>query len=84
MAGMHFDPRAKCRIAAGLFGIYLGVLGVHNFNLGFVGRGLAQLLLSVLSCGCLAIISLIWGLIEGILILSSSIDRDADGIRLRE
>ena len=82
--GFAHDPRAKSRIAAGLFGIFLGALGVHNFYLGFIGKGVAQLLISVLSCGYLSIISFIWGLIEGILILSNSIDRDADGIRLRE
>lgn len=75
---------AKSRLAAGLFGILLGCLGVHNFYLGFVGKGIAQLLMSLLSCGWLAPISAIWGLIEGILILTRSIPNDANGVPLRD
>ena len=29
------NPNAKSKIAAGLLGIFLGSLGVHNFYLGF-------------------------------------------------
>ena len=32
-------PMQKSKIAAGLLGIFLGVFGVHNFYLGFTGRG---------------------------------------------
>lgn len=39
----------KSKIAAGLLGIFLGSLGIHNFYLGFNKRGLLQLLLSVRS-----------------------------------
>ena len=74
----------KSKLAAGLLGILLGGLGVHNFYLGFTGRGVAQLLLSVLSFGILSGISAIWGLIEGIMILVNSNPRDAKGKRLRE
>ncbi|MBO5164499.1 MAG: TM2 domain-containing protein [Ruminococcus sp.] len=72
-------PGAKSKMAAGLLGIFLGAFGVHNFYLGFKGKALAQLLISVLSCGTLAIASEIWGLIEGIMILTGSINTDADG-----
>lgn len=34
----------KSKIAAGLLGIFLGSLGIHNFYLGFNKRGLLQLL----------------------------------------
>jgi TM2 domain-containing membrane protein YozV len=73
------EQAGKSKVAAGIFGILLGGLGVHNFYLGFIGKGLAQLLISVLSLGFLAFISGIWGLIEGILILTGSIDKDAAG-----
>ena len=66
-------------MAAGLLGIFLGCLGVHNFYLGYKSKAIAQLLISVLSCGALAIGSAIWGLVEGILILTGSINQDADG-----
>ena len=69
----------KSKLAAGLLGIFLGSLGVHNFYLGNVGKGVAQLLLTVLSCGILALVSEIWGFIEGVMILSGSIKTDAKG-----
>ncbi len=74
----------KSKIAAGLFGIFLGALGVHNFYLGYTGKAVAQLLISILSCGVLSFVSAIWGLIEGILILTGSIDRDAMGVLLKD
>ncbi len=75
---------AKSKLAAGLFGIFLGGLGVHNFYLGYTGKAVAQLLLSLLSCGLLSWVSSIWGLIEGILIISGSIDKDGQGNPLRD
>lgn len=69
----------KSKTVAGILGIFLGALGVHNFYLGYTGKGVAQLLLTVLSCGLLSFISGIWGLIEGILILTGTINEDADG-----
>lgn len=36
------------RVAYILLGLFLGVLGVHNFAAGYVGRGIAQLLVTVL------------------------------------
>lgn len=73
------DPNAKSKLAAGLFGIFLGAFGVHNFYLGFTGKAVAQLLITVLSCGILSPVSAIWGLIEGIMILTGSINTDAEG-----
>lgn len=69
----------KSKIAAGVLGILLGSLGIHNFYLGYTGKGVAQLLITILSCGTLALISGIWGLIEGIMILTGSINVDANG-----
>lgn len=77
-------PGQKSKIAAGLLGIFLGVFGVHNFYLGFTGKAIAQLLISVLSCGTLSVVSAIWGLIEGILILTGSMNTDASGNPLGE
>lgn len=77
-------PNAKSKLAAGLFGIFLGAFGVHNFYLGFTGKAVAQLLITVLSCGILSPVSAIWGLIEGIMILSSNDYKDADGNTLRD
>ena len=74
------DPNAKSKMAAGLLGIFLGWLGVHNFYLGYTGKAVAQLLITILSCGALSPVSAIWGLIEGILILTgSTITTDGSG-----
>lgn len=74
----------KSKVAAGLLGIFLGALGVHNFYLGYTGKAVVQLLMTLLSCGTLGIISEIWGLIEGIQILTGSINTDAKGIPLKD
>lgn len=77
-------PGAKSKIAAGLLGIFLGSFGVHNFYLGNTGKAVAQLLITILSCFTLAIVSEIWGLVEGIMILTGSITTDAEGKPLGE
>ncbi len=74
----------KSKIAAGVLGICLGALGVHNFYLGFTGKAVAQLLITVLSIGFLSFVSAIWGFIEGILILCGNMDVDANGNKLRD
>lgn len=76
------NPNAKSKIAAGILGILLGCFGVHNFYLGYTGKAVAQLLITVLSCFFLSPVSAIWGLIEGIMILTGSIDKDASGRKL--
>ena len=78
------NPNANSRIVAGILGIVLGYFGVHNFYLGYTGKAVAQLLITLLSCFILSPISAIWGLIEGILILVGNIDEDADGRKLSD
>jgi TM2 domain-containing membrane protein YozV/predicted RNA-binding Zn-ribbon protein involved in translation (DUF1610 family) len=76
----------KSKLAAGLLGIFLGGLGIHNFYLGYTKRGLAQLLITILG-GCLIIgpmVAGIWGLIEGILIIAGEIKTDANGVPLKD
>lgn len=72
----------KSRLAAGLLAIFLGHLGIHNFYLGYTHRALVQLLVSLLTFGIGAIAMWIWGLIEGIQILTGSINVDARGVPL--
>lgn len=71
----------KSKMAAGLLGIFLGGFGVHQFYLGNKNKGLLMLLLSVLSCFILYFFISIWGLIEGIMILTGNpnYSTDADG-----
>lgn len=79
---MNNNTNAKSKLAAGLLGIFLGCLGVHNFYLGYTSKAIAQLLLTLIGwilCFTGPIIAAIWGLIEGILILTGSINLDANG-----
>jgi len=72
----------KSRMTAGLLGIFLGGFGVHNFYLGNTNKAIIQIVVTVLTCG----IGAIWGLIEGIMIISGneSYQYDSDGRRLTE
>lgn len=80
----------KSKIVAGLLGIFLGAFGVHNFYLGYTSKAVIQLVCSIvgliLSCvvvGVFVVLGIeIWGLIEGIMILTDKIDKDAKGIPL--
>ena len=80
----QYPQQPKSKIAAGILGILLGAFGIHNFYLGYTGKALAQLLITVLTCGIGAAISSIWGLIEGIMILTGSINTDANGVPLQD
>lgn len=71
---------AKSKMVAGLLGIFLGAWGIHNFYLGYNGKGTLQIILTICSCG----IASIWGFIEGILILCGNIDTDAEGNKLTD
>ncbi len=83
----------KSKIAAGLFALFLGCYGVHNFYLGYKGRAIAQLLITVVGSFVLAFLTVwmlgmgaflapmvtgLWSLIEAILIFCGKI-RDAKG-----
>ena len=78
------NPNAKSKLVAGLLGIFLGCFGVHNFYLGYTGKAVAQVLISVLSCFALSFVTGVWGLIEGIMILVGNINKDAKGNPLGE
>ncbi len=69
----------KSKLVAGLLGIFLGGLGIHNFYLGYTGKAIAQIILSL----CLGV-GAIWGLVEGIMILCGSINKDAKGVPLKD
>ena len=59
-------------IIAGIFGIFLGALGIHKFILGFTGTGFLMLLVSVASCLFAAPVVGLIGLIEGIIYLTKT------------
>lgn len=89
MDGQNFNGTngGKSKIAAGLFGIFLGAFGVHNFYLGYTKKAVIQLvativgfLLSCLGIGVFVVLGIeIWGLVEGIFILTGKTSTDANG-----
>jgi len=46
--------------------------GIHKFILGYTTQGVILLCISVLSCGILAIVSNVIGIVEGIIYLTKS------------
>lgn len=78
------DPNAKSKLVAGLLAILCGAFGVHNFYLGFTGKAIAQLLITLLSCFSLSMVSAVWALVEGILILTDKNTTDGKGNPLTE
>ena len=76
----------KSRIVAGMLGIFVGGLGIHNFYLGYSSKGFIQLVLSILgifTLGITSIISLIWGLIEGVMILMGYVKKDGNDLYIK-
>ncbi len=70
----------KSKLVAGLLGIFLGSIGIHNFYLGFTSKAVIQIIVTIVTCG----IGGIWGFIEGILILAGSMNKDANGVPLKD
>jgi TM2 domain-containing membrane protein YozV len=77
-----YDPQAKSKLAAGLFGIFLGGFGVHRFYLGYTTIGIIQIVVTIFTCG----IGSLWGFIEGILYLvgANGYTTDSTGRPLRD
>ena len=75
-------PRNKYVAAA--LALFFGIFGLHNFYLGYTGKGVAQVLISVLTFGIGAIAVMIWAIVEAIQILTADYGtehhRDARGV----
>ena len=65
----------KSRLAYILLAIFLGTFGIHNFYAGYTGKGIAQLLISLISFGFLSPLVFIWAIIE-----VCTVTKDAQGI----
>ena len=102
-------PAGKSKVAAGVLGILLGWIGVHNFYLGYTKKAVLQLLLTIgamvigavggfiatlltaiyigflllpvveIIAGGMSLAAFVWGLVEGIMILTGKIGADAKG-----
>ncbi|MBP3284988.1 MAG: TM2 domain-containing protein [Clostridia bacterium] len=78
---------SKSKLAAGLLGIFLGSLGIHNFYLGYTRNAVIQLVLCLagfITCGLTSLGAYIWGLVEGIMIIAGKISVDANGVPLKD
>ncbi len=69
----------KNRLVYILLAIFLGVFGVHNFYAGYIGRGVAQLLLTLLSLFTLSFVVFVWVVVEIV-----TVKTDATGQLMRE
>jgi len=78
-AGAPAGYQQKEKLVAGLLGILVGGFGVHSFYLGDTKKGVIQIVVTLVTCG----IGSLWGLIEGIMILTGSISTDANGVPLK-
>jgi len=66
------------RWIAGALAILLGPFGVHRFYMGFIGVGVVQALITIISIGTLAPLVALWAFIEGILCFCGTM-HDVDG-----
>ena len=80
----------KSKIAAGILALFFGAYGVHNFYLGYTGKAVTQLVLTII--GFITFIFIvgifitaavgIWAFIEAIMIFTGGISKDANGNEL--
>lgn len=75
-SGVPYSEKQK--VIAGILGILLGAFGAGRFYAGQTGIAIAQLVVSIVTCG----LGSIWGLIDGVLILVNG-GVDGEGRPLR-
>lgn len=76
-AGEPYSDKSK--LVAGLLELFLGGFGAGRFYLGYNGMGVAQLLVTIFTCG----VGGLWPLIDAIMILTGNV-RDPFGRPLQE
>jgi TM2 domain-containing membrane protein YozV len=74
---MMYPP--KSRVAFILLGLFLGGLGVHNFYAGYVGKGIAQLLLNLFLFWTIVVPL---GVTIWIIVEVCTVDQDSNGNRM--
>ncbi len=87
-----YQGQSKNKILAAVLAFFLGGFGVHNFYLGYNGRGATQLILTIV--GYLTVLVMIgflflgivwlWAFIEFVMILlgAGGLNKDAKGVPL--
>lgn len=74
---MELSP--KNRMTAGILQLFLGMFGVGRFYLGYQKQGIFHILATLATCG---LGGLLWGVIDGFLIIDGKIPYDGEGRRL--
>ncbi len=69
----------KSHYVAGFLGLILGLAGIHRIYLGFYWIGILQLIVTFLTGGY----GVMWGFIEGVLLLAGHMNKDAKGRPLK-
>lgn len=84
------NAKTKSKYLAGFLGIVFGWLGLHNFYLNHHGKAILQLFMTFLSLIFMAFggtffiyIPIVWGFVEGVLILIGLISSDAHGVGVK-
>jgi len=74
------DIRAvKNHYIAGVLGLLLGAIGLHRIYLGYYGLAILQIAITYFTGGY----GVVWGFVEGILLLGGYIRKDAKGRPLK-
>jgi TM2 domain-containing membrane protein YozV len=75
----------KWRILAGVLAVLLGWVGVHRFYLGFYSIGVAQIIFTAttMMLGFGVGLGVMWGVMEGFLLLTGHMYKDAKGRPLK-
>lgn len=63
---------ADKKMVSGIVAILLGAFGIHKFLLGYTTEGVIMLLVTILSCGILAMVPSVIGIVEGIMYLTKT------------
>jgi len=71
---------SKDRIAYILLGVFLGVLGVHNFFAGYTSRGVAQLRITILAGWLIIPLVAVW---IWVIVEICTVTQDAQGVPLQ-
>ncbi|WP_278265954.1 TM2 domain-containing protein [Nocardia sp. AG03] len=77
MYGVPYSDKQK--LIAGLLQIFVGGLGIGRFYLGYTGLGIAQIAVTICTCG----FGVVWTLVDGILMLTGKVP-DVQGRPLRD
>ncbi len=69
----------KRKWIAAVLGLIFGAIGLHRIYLGFYGLGVAQILVTLITGGY----GVVWGFVEGVLLSTGHIYKDAKGRLLK-